>query len=140
MCKTETILVLMPHTISDLCAFDISFLRHFVEIFYFQGKLILDFFFLANGITCFEGSSHRFCIRGGTATSTFTCLIGCLVQKILFWFSNIFSRIYLSAILKTFKENIFWHFSRGICVCVVSVNTNMFYSCCDNISTFPALF
>ena len=60
-------------------------------------------------------------------------------QKILFWFSNIFSRIYLSAILEIFQKKYFLTFSRGICDFVVSVNTNEFYSCCDDISAFPAL-
>ena len=40
----------------------------------------------------------------------------------------------LSAILEIFIERIFSDiFFRGICVWVVSVNTNVFCSCCDNI-------
>ena len=87
------------------------------------------------------GPETSFAFGGGTAKTTFTCVIPCPVKEnFLFWFSNIFYGIDVSAILEVFIERIFWHFSRGICDCVVSINTNIFCSCWDNISTFSALF
>ena len=98
------------------------------------------FFFLFNGITCCWGTLKPVLHSGEYRQINVHVLFTLSSEEnFSFCFQIFFSGIYLSAILEIFIENIFWHFSWGICVCVVSVNTNVFYSCCDNISTFPAL-
>ena len=138
----------MPRTISDLNSFDtannsqIYFLRHFVEKFlFFYWKLILNFFLCLTVITCCWGGTlkpvlHSRKYRRINVHVLYTLSIW------NFWFSVqiFFSEIYLSAIFEIFIEIFSDIFFRSICVCVVSVNTNVFYSCCDDISTFPALF
>ena len=129
----------MPHTISDFSILPIILRFLFFDIlwryFCFKWKL---FFFLSNSITCCCGVLILILHMGGTATSTFTGSESSVGRKFCFGFQIFFQNL-LVCHFENFQRKYFLTLSRGICDCVVSVNTKEFYSCCDNISTFPAL-
>ena len=99
-----------------------------------------EIFFLFKGITCCWRTLKPVLHSGGYRQINVHMLYTLSSGQFLFLFSNIFFfEIYLSAILEIFIKIFSEIFFEAFVFCVVAVNTNMFYSCGDNIYAFLAL-